>query len=110
MAHVLYFAGWLVTQSGIVPLVPIFDPLPFTILTLVVSLEAIFLSIFIPITQRHGRRNCSATSIVKSTYWPSKNRPKLSNWCTQLLEVPDLPSDETLSADTSVRFDLWRTS
>jgi uncharacterized membrane protein len=40
MAHVLFFFGWLVSQSGIVPVVPIFDPLPFTVLTLVVSPEA----------------------------------------------------------------------
>ena len=38
------------------PGVPHFDPFPFTFLTLVVSLEAIFLSAFILISQNHETR------------------------------------------------------
>jgi uncharacterized membrane protein len=46
--HVVWFGLWIVvnTMTGW-----IFDPFPFTFLTLVVSLEAIFLSTFILITQ-----------------------------------------------------------
>lgn len=52
--HVLWFAAWIVfnTRSGLKP----FDPFPFTFLTLVVSLEAIFLSTFILISQNHAAR------------------------------------------------------
>ena len=48
--HVVWFAGWILANS-----LPIrhFDPFPFTFLTLVVSLEAIFLSTFILISQNH---------------------------------------------------------
>lgn len=47
--HVAWFGGWLLINS--IPLFPHFDPFPFTFLTLVVSLEAIFLSTFIMISQ-----------------------------------------------------------
>ena len=52
--HVIWFAGWVLANSlpGLRP----FDPFPFTFLTLVVSLEAIFLSTFILISQNHETR------------------------------------------------------
>ncbi|MBG9388743.1 DUF1003 domain-containing protein [Caenimonas aquaedulcis] len=52
--HVVLFAGWILfnTLPGLHP----FDPYPFTFLTLVVSLEAIFLSTFILISQNYDMR------------------------------------------------------
>jgi len=52
--HVAWFAGWIAfnARSG----AGSFDPYPFTFLTLVVSLEAIFLSTFILISQNHAAR------------------------------------------------------
>ncbi|MBC7603239.1 MAG: DUF1003 domain-containing protein [Ramlibacter sp.] len=52
--HVAVFAMWL--AFNIVPGLPHFDPYPFTFLTLVVSLEAIFLSTFILISQNYDMR------------------------------------------------------
>jgi len=49
--HVAAFGGWIAINS--LPAFPHFDPFPFTFLTLVVSLEAIFLSTFILISQNH---------------------------------------------------------
>ena len=49
--HVVWFAGWVLANS--LPGIRHFDPFPFTFLTLVVSLEAIFLSTFILISQNH---------------------------------------------------------
>ena len=49
--HVIWFAGWVLVNS--LPGIRHFDPFPFTFLTLVVSLEAIFLSTFILISQNH---------------------------------------------------------
>jgi uncharacterized membrane protein len=52
--HVLWFAAWI---GGNVSLgARAFDPYPFTFLTLVVSLEAIFLSSFILISQNRASR------------------------------------------------------
>ena len=44
--HVLWFAAWIIENLGLIPGVAPFDPYPFNFLTLVVSLEAIFLSTF----------------------------------------------------------------
>ncbi len=49
--HIVWFGGWIVINS-IIPGLQ-FDPFPYTFLTLVVSLEAIFLSTFILISQNH---------------------------------------------------------
>lgn len=52
--HVIWFTVWIVGNTAL-PLKPI-DPYPFSFLTLVVSLEAIFLSTFIMISEnRQGR-------------------------------------------------------
>lgn len=48
--HIIWFGGWIIVNS-LAALT--FDPFPFTFLTLIVSLEAIFLSTFILISQNH---------------------------------------------------------
>lgn len=48
--HVGWFALWIVLNSGMLGFKP-FDPFPYSLLTMVVSLEAIFLSAFVLITQ-----------------------------------------------------------
>lgn len=52
--HVAVFGTWLGYNS--LPWFKAFDPYPFTFLTLVVSLEAIFLSTFILISQNYDMR------------------------------------------------------
>lgn len=52
--HMLLFTGWIIFNTW--PGLPHFDPYPFTFLTLVVSLEAIFLSSFILISQNYEMR------------------------------------------------------
>jgi len=52
--HVVWFGGWILVN--VVPGIPHIDPFPFTFLTLVVSLEAIFLSTFILISQNHDTK------------------------------------------------------
>ncbi len=49
--HVIWFSGWIL--FNLMPGIKHIDPFPFTFLTLVVSLEAIFLSTFILISQNH---------------------------------------------------------
>ena len=49
--HVIWFSGWVF--FNLMPGIKHIDPFPFTFLTLVVSLEAIFLSTFILISQNH---------------------------------------------------------
>ena len=52
--HVAWFGGWI--TLNLLPGVAHIDPFPFTFLTLVVSLEAIFLSTFILISQNHDTK------------------------------------------------------
>ena len=52
--HVAVFAAWI--GYNVLPWFTPFDPYPFTFLTLVVSLEAIFLSTFILISQNYDMR------------------------------------------------------
>ena len=52
--HVIVFAGWI--ALNLVPGVNHIDPFPFTFLTFMVSLEAIFLSTFILISQNQDTR------------------------------------------------------
>lgn len=49
--HVLGFAGWLLWNTGVLGLTPV-DPYPFGLMTTIVSLEAIFLSIFVLMAQK----------------------------------------------------------
>jgi uncharacterized membrane protein len=48
--HVIWFGGWSVWNNGSFGLVP-FDPFPYGLLTMVVSLEAIFLTMFVLMAQ-----------------------------------------------------------
>ena len=61
--HLIWFAGWIVINSGWARrFVRPFDPFPFNLLTMVVSLEAIFLSIWILISQNEMSRQADRRS------------------------------------------------
>lgn len=49
--NIIFFTAWVVVNIEIIPDVPPFDPFPFGLLTMVVSLEAIILSIVILVSQ-----------------------------------------------------------
>lgn len=51
LLHVAWFGAWVLVNNGLVPLGEPFDPFPFGLLTMVVSLEAIFLSCVVLISQ-----------------------------------------------------------
>jgi uncharacterized membrane protein len=53
--HAIWFGFWISFNLGLLGGEP-FDPFPFSLLTLVVSLEAIFLSTFVLISQNHASR------------------------------------------------------
>jgi len=45
------FIFWIIMNTGQIPGLPVIDPYPFTFLTMLVSLEAIFLAIFVLMSQ-----------------------------------------------------------
>ena len=51
LLHFMWFGVWILWNTGMLPWAP-FDPFPFGLLTMIVSLEAIFLSIFILMSQK----------------------------------------------------------
>lgn len=54
--HLIWFIAWIFLNSPYIPEGDRFDPFPYQFLTLVVSLEAIFLSTFILISQNRQAR------------------------------------------------------
>jgi len=55
--HVLWFGAWVLVNVGAIHGIPPFDPFPFSFLTMTVSLEAIFLALFVLASQnRLGRQ------------------------------------------------------
>jgi uncharacterized membrane protein len=52
LLHTLFFAAWVVLNIGVVPRIPAFDPFPFNFLTMLVSIEVIFLTLLVLLTQQ----------------------------------------------------------
>lgn len=58
MLHLTAFVAWAVVNQGLVPGIPVFDPYPFSLLTMIVSMEGVLLSAFVLIKQnRMGERD-----------------------------------------------------
>ncbi|MEK7460827.1 MAG: DUF1003 domain-containing protein [Patescibacteria group bacterium] len=55
-AHIVWFVLWILINSDRLPGLSAFDPFPFGLLTMIVSLEAIFLSIFVLISQNRAQK------------------------------------------------------
>jgi CRP/FNR family cyclic AMP-dependent transcriptional regulator len=51
MLHIAFFAAWILLNVPRIPGAPMFDPFPYGLLTMVVSLEAIILSVFVLLSQ-----------------------------------------------------------
>ena len=54
VVHAIWFAVWIGLNIGVLPGVKDFDPFPFGLLTMIVSLEAIFLSCMVLISQNRS--------------------------------------------------------
>jgi uncharacterized membrane protein len=56
IVNVLWFSIWIILNLGIIPGLVAFDPFPFGLLTMIVSLEAIVLAIFVLISQNRAEK------------------------------------------------------
>lgn len=56
LINVLFFIIWILINLNIFPGIPAFDPYPFNFLTMFVSLEAIFLSVVVLISQNKASK------------------------------------------------------
>lgn len=57
--NILLFVTWIVLNLQIIPNFAAFDPYPFGLLTMAVSLEAIVLSIFVLVSQNRGAQTAT---------------------------------------------------
>lgn len=60
--HVVWFGVWLALNAGAIPGIRPFDPFPFPFLTMTVSLEAIFLALFVLASQNRLARQADQRS------------------------------------------------
>ena len=73
--HALWFTVWIVCNEGVFGDSAVWDPYPFGLLTMIVSLEAIFLSTFVMVSQNRqaARENVRADldfeTNVRSEVW-----------------------------------------
>jgi uncharacterized membrane protein len=54
--HFAWFSSWLLINTGVWRVVAAFDPFPFSLLALLVSMEAVFLSVFVLMSQNRMTR------------------------------------------------------
>jgi uncharacterized membrane protein len=99
-ANAALFAGWIIANS--IPGLLEADPFPFTFLTLVVSLEAIFLSSFILISQNEEarlaeRRNALGLQIELLSEQENTKMLRVLELIAQKVGV-DLDDDPSLAA------------
>ncbi|MFE0632704.1 DUF1003 domain-containing protein [Streptomyces sp. NPDC058864] len=73
--HIVWFAVWILLNQGLVGRGGVFDPYPFGLLTMIVSLEAIFLSTFVMVSQNRQaardniRADLAFETNVRSEVW-----------------------------------------
>src|SRR3989339_1134375 len=63
--NAILFTAWILINTGQIKWVPVFDPFPFSLLTTIVSLEAIILAIFVLISQN---RNSKVDDLREETH------------------------------------------
>lgn len=88
--HVAWFLAWILSNTGAFGLRP-FDPFPFGLLTMIVSLEAIFLSTFVMISQNRAdeKRQVMASQEWQSVQLEETQNEQLLDLSKQILELTD---------------------
>jgi hypothetical protein len=89
--HVIWFVAWALLNSGNVAFVHPFDRFPYPFLTLVVSLEAIFLSLFILISQNRASRQADRRSHLglQSICSSNQSRQRRLSCCRPYVSITD---------------------
>ena len=102
-----WFFVWIVLNVGVLPGIEPFDPFPFGLLTMVVSLEAIFLSIFVLISQNRTdakdrvRSELDYRVNVKAELEVAELHAKLDELRSELMRAIDLAALYSTSTDIS---------
>ncbi len=62
--HIILFVGWMLVNGGVFSFIRPFDPFPFSFLTLVVSLEAIFLTLLVLMSQNRMTKEADKRALL----------------------------------------------
>jgi uncharacterized membrane protein len=108
--HFVCFALWIAVNSGVVPGIRPFDPYPFSFLTLVVSLEAIFLSIWILIVQNQMQRLADrrANLDLQINMLAEQESTAAIRMLQRITEHLGIPADDTVDAALAEETDVER--
>jgi uncharacterized membrane protein len=102
LANCVWFVVWIVVNTGLIHGLPEFDPFPFGLLTMIVSLEAIILAIVVLISQNRAARIADLREEVALQVEEISEREitKLLELMVQLLrkEGVEIGKDEELRA------------
>jgi uncharacterized membrane protein len=106
-AHVAWFTAWILLNSGLLGRSVKFDPYPFGLLTLVVSLEAIFLATFVMISQN---REAARSEVRSELDFETNVRSEV--WLRAIAKTvgvdPVVVERHVTAAVTSARAELMR--
>ncbi len=101
--HLVVFVGWAAVNRGIIPGLPAFDPYPFNLLTMIVSMEGVLISTFVLIKQnrmsvRADRRDHLDLQINLLT---EKEATKLIQMLTRISQHLKIPIDDDETRELS---------
>ena len=108
--HVVWFLAWFLINTGVIPGVPRFDPYPFILLAMVVSVEGVLLSTFVLMKQNRMQKRIDLRDQLNlqidllAEKEVTKSLQLLYAICKHL-EIEDVTSDaelEELANSTSV--------
>jgi uncharacterized membrane protein len=104
--HVIWFAIWIALNEGVAGLKP-FDPFPFGLLTTIVSLEAIFLSTFVLVSQNRqaalaDRRNDLDLQINLLAEYEMTRVLTLVDALAKKLDIKDCDNEELAELEKDV--------
>ena len=87
--HVIWFGVWIALNVGLIKVNHEFDKFPFGLLTMIVSLEAIFLSTFVMISQNRAdeKRQVLADNQWKIVQYEEAQNDQLIELTKQILEL-----------------------
>jgi uncharacterized membrane protein len=108
--HFVWFALWIGLNLDLVPGVRAFDPFPFGLLTLVVSLEAIFLSLFLLISQNRMTRQAEKRSHLdlQINLLAEEETTKILRILEKIAERVGVPPEERPDTDLDSQTDILK--
>lgn len=94
--NAIWFFAWMIINTGLIPDLPQFDPFPYGLLTMIVSLEAIFLAIIVLISQNRAMRVADLREeiVLQINTLSEQEITKLINMVDEIHDHLGLPSED----------------